>query len=273
MLRYLLLGLFALLCAQGTVWAQEISLAAPPRSLVVDMEKNLIQRVMMDQNVRKEYQRVWKDRGSLTMKEWRKKRSAITHRAGKIDRANAEYVRSILCIWGWPSIGRFSKKIDKDIWLLVQHSPYELQKFALSYLEQALDRGDTDPRNVAYLTDRVRMKECRCQIYGTQTRVDEKTGCPRLQPLSDPKAVDMLRKAHRLPTLEKEFMATQKTYRVGDNKCFSGPFTPEKVYGVLSCKNDKIEGWEKILSKDNKTNQSNVCRERIAAYNPVLICE
>ena len=70
---------------------------------------------------------------------------------------------------GWPSISKVGAKASFCGWLLVQHSAHDLsfQKQCLSLMNQ-LPEGDIDKANIAYLTDRILVKDAKPQIYGTQ---------------------------------------------------------------------------------------------------------
>jgi hypothetical protein len=66
-------------------------------------------------------------------------------------------------------------------------------------MEQAADSGLVDPAHVAYLADRVRMKEGRPQLYGTQLR--ERDGRLVPFPIEDEERVDHRRARVGMPPL------------------------------------------------------------------------
>ncbi|PIR42745.1 hypothetical protein CO058_04215 [candidate division WWE3 bacterium CG_4_9_14_0_2_um_filter_35_11] len=70
--------------------------------------------------------------------------------------ANRKTVRSIVKEHGLISFSKFGEKASFNAWLLIQHFP----KTSIRFMEKYLDmmekaKGDVNPRNVAYLQDRV----------------------------------------------------------------------------------------------------------------------
>jgi hypothetical protein len=86
-----------------------------------------------------------------------------------VDCEDTAWLRGQLEAIGWFDIPTYGAQADKDAWLLVQHADRdrEFQRNTLAYL-QGLPPGQTDPRNLAYLWDRVANGEGRPQRYGTQ---------------------------------------------------------------------------------------------------------
>lgn len=76
-------------------------------------------------------------------------------------------------------------------WLLAQHADRQLdfQRRALSLLAVAAESGEATCRQLAYLTDRVRMNEGREQLYGTQI-ADVIDGRPVARPVEAPDRLD-----------------------------------------------------------------------------------
>jgi hypothetical protein len=64
-----------------------------------------------------------------------------------------------------------------------------LQDTALHLLESAVRSGDASSRDLAYLTDRVRVEEGRLQVYGTQLECDAR-GCASPMPSEEPGQLD-----------------------------------------------------------------------------------
>ena len=109
----------------------------------------------------------------------------------RIDGENTERLRQILAEHGWPGKSLVGEKGAHDAWLIAQHADHDpaFQRQALELLREAVARGEARPRELAYLTDRVRVNEGRGQVYGTQMRPDE-NGLPVSQPVEDPERVD-----------------------------------------------------------------------------------
>lgn len=87
-----------------------------------------------------------------------------------VDQANAELLQLVLHSCGWPDSIRFSQEADYAAWLLAQHADDHpsLQGRALLLVREAVARGGAQPEHVAYLEDRINVREGRPQVYGTQ---------------------------------------------------------------------------------------------------------
>lgn len=82
-----------------------------------------------------------------------------------VDRANTQRLKEIIAQHGWPSISKVGKPGARAAWLLAQHADEDrdFQRAVLAMLEK-LPPGEVEPRNIAYLHDRVTTP----QRYGTQ---------------------------------------------------------------------------------------------------------
>lgn len=120
----------------------------------------------------------------------------------KIDRVNTENLKKIIADIGWPTISKVGVKSSKVAWLLAQHADHDIafQKLALHLIREAVKLNDVEPKEVAYLTDRIRLKEGRKQIYGTQ--FTKKNGDFIPLPLQDPERVNVRREKFGLGTIE-----------------------------------------------------------------------
>ncbi|MDQ4049642.1 MAG: hypothetical protein M3131_09730 [Actinomycetota bacterium] len=109
----------------------------------------------------------------------------------RIDGENTERLRRILAAHGWPGRSLVGDQGARDAWLIAQHADHDptFQREALELLTDAVARGEARPRELAYLTDRVRVNEGREQVFGTQMRPDE-NGMPIPQPIEDPERLD-----------------------------------------------------------------------------------
>jgi hypothetical protein len=96
----------------------------------------------------------------------------------EMDRYHIIKIKEILREYGWPVISKFGKDVDHQMWLLVQHAdqaPF-FQAWCLFVLSQLVAKGETDPKNYAYLYDRVSIKLGFFGIkqrYGTQVLLSD----------------------------------------------------------------------------------------------------
>lgn len=109
----------------------------------------------------------------------------------RIDAQNADRLRQILSDHGWPGKSLVGDQGAHDAWLIAQHADRDpaFQRQALELLAEAVAHGEAKPRELAYLTDRVRVNEGREQVFGTQMRPDE-NGVPVPAPIEDPERLD-----------------------------------------------------------------------------------
>jgi hypothetical protein len=88
---------------------------------------------------------------------------------------NAKILNDIIDVIGYPTIDKVGKEANDATWLIIQHS-IEQPKFmkkSLELLESAVLENKADPKNLAYLTDRIAVFEGKLQLYGTQFDWDE----------------------------------------------------------------------------------------------------
>ncbi|HET9288979.1 MAG TPA: DUF6624 domain-containing protein [Gaiella sp.] len=93
----------------------------------------------------------------------------------RVDVENTDRLREIVDEHGWPGRSLVGEEGAEHAWLLAQHASTRLdfQRRVLDLLTAAVAAGEATPRQLAYLTDRVRMSEGKNQIYGTQYIRDE----------------------------------------------------------------------------------------------------
>ena len=109
---------------------------------------------------------------------------------------NLARMRAVLAAHGWPGYRLVGEDGSHGAWLLLQHADQDtvLQRTALVLLERAVRTGDASGRDLAYLTDRVRVAEGRPQVYGTQLEFDGR-GCASPRASEDPARLDARRAA------------------------------------------------------------------------------
>ena len=118
-------------------------------------------------------------------------------------KTNAHMLEAVIAAQGWPKRSQIGDAAENAAWILVQHADYDplLQYKALQLIEVRVKEGEADPKNAAYLHDRVMLKLTGKQRYGTQLQC--RNGKLQPQPLDDADHVDLLRKDVNLPPLGK----------------------------------------------------------------------
>jgi hypothetical protein len=123
-------------------------------------------------------------------------RSEVAARArqwdSSVDERNARRMRAIISEIGWPTTSKVGAQAEHMAWLLVQHAELEFQKecFALMAREPA---DEVCARHLAYLEDRIRVREGLPQRYGTQLQKSDDGWEPL--PMLDPEDLDARRQA------------------------------------------------------------------------------
>jgi len=115
-------------------------------------------------------------------------------RQDSVFNANLEWMRLVLARYGWPGRRLVGDEGSHGAWLLLQHADRDtaLQRTAMQLLETAVRDNDASRRDLAYLTDRVRVAEGRPQVYGTQLQYDNR-GCASPKPSEEPAQLDARR--------------------------------------------------------------------------------
>jgi hypothetical protein len=129
-----------------------------------------------------------------------------------LDVKHTERMRQIIGAIGWPTIAKVGPVASRNAWLLVQHADHDLefQRQCLA-LMKAQPAGEVHIQNIAYLEDRVRIREGRPQLYGPQFHTTEQ-GDVEPFPIEDAEQVDVRRAEVGLGTLA-EYAARMRSHR------------------------------------------------------------
>jgi hypothetical protein len=109
-----------------------------------------------------------------------------------LDRRNQDQLDRIVKEYGWPTVKWAGREGAEGAFFVVQHADLDYQKKYLSVVRQAVEQDNLSPSLLAMLEDRIRVKEGKKQIYGTQlnTAAD---GASVLFPIEDETNVDVRR--------------------------------------------------------------------------------
>ena len=135
---------------------------APDAAELAALRDELLERGKLDQEVRT------LDFDAMTPEE----RMVAGERAEQVDRDNTARMREVVERYGWPTYSMVGAEASNAAFLMVQHADRdpEFQATCLPLLEEAVQRGEALPADLAYLTDRVRVAQGRPQLYATQYR-------------------------------------------------------------------------------------------------------
>ncbi|MBW1657282.1 DUF6624 domain-containing protein [Flavobacterium quisquiliarum] len=165
------------------------------------LEKELIDIYTEDQGIRVEFMKIYKDPNSS-----KSKIDSIGKIMNKKDSINLVKVMKILDEKGWVGKDVVGTQGNQTLFLVIQHSLLKYQQKYLPMMRQAVKKGNANISNLAYLEDRVALREGRKQIYGSQSAKNRKTNKWYFSPMIDPDNVDKRRAEVGLGTM-KEYAA------------------------------------------------------------------
>ncbi|MFD0537172.1 DUF6624 domain-containing protein [Actinomadura luteofluorescens] len=105
---------------------------------------------------------------------------------------------------GWPGVAAVGPEAAHAAWLLAQHADRRprLQRTFLEAMRGAVEAGDADRKDLAYLEDRVRVNAGRPQLYGTQYGMTEGVFGPH--PIENPDRLGERRAEAGLPPMAEQ---------------------------------------------------------------------
>ena len=182
---------------------------SPDPAAVADprLRAELLERRDQDQRLRRELVRQMNLEDGVN--------PALGDSVAALDRRNTARMKEILATHGWPGEALVGADGSRAAWVLVQHGDQDpsFQKLALELLGAAVEAGQASGRDLAFLTDRVRTRDGRPQVYGTQTEVVD---CRRVPyPIEDPDGVDRRRAAVGLGPLQEYLELRRRQLGVG----------------------------------------------------------
>lgn len=172
-----------------------------------ELRRELLERRELDQAARRAILKSYEERGldlsrPVTDPSLIKAMMEIGKELEERDRRNTARLKEIVAQHGWPGMTLVGIHGTKAAWLLVQHADKDLpfQKKCLE-LMKAMPAGEVELRHVAYLTDRILIKEHKKQVYGTQLGPEPNGGGFKPLPIEDEASVDKRRAAMKMEPL------------------------------------------------------------------------
>lgn len=165
----------------------------------------LLRRRRRDQRVRNRINRILKP-GNTFPDEMRKSLE-------RIDSKNTETMKRVIDRHGWPGKSLVGSDGADAAWLLVQHADLDadFQRSCLDLLSNAVETGEAEPWQHAYLLDRVRIHNGQPQVYGTQMKGSSEGWIPFS--IEDEAGVDSRRREVGLGPLSERVAAMNERER------------------------------------------------------------
>lgn len=111
------------------------------------------------------------------------------------DSINLIKIIDILDKYGWLSINEVGKIGSQTLWLVIQHADLETQVKYFPIMEKAVANGKALAKDLAFLQDRILMRQGKNQLYGTQYIIDYKTNTSKLWEIEDPENLNARRQS------------------------------------------------------------------------------
>ncbi|MBK9980883.1 MAG: hypothetical protein IPP15_00420 [Saprospiraceae bacterium] len=119
-----------------------------------------------------------------------------------IDSCNLAQVERIIALYGWPGKSFISATGNYTIFLVIQHADLATQEKYFPLFQKSVDDGESRAMDMAYLQDRILMRQGKKQVYGSQVVVN-KAGSLEFYPIEDEKNVNLRRKNVGLGPMEE----------------------------------------------------------------------
>jgi hypothetical protein len=95
-------------------------------------------------------------------------------------------VSSIIDKYGWLSQNEVSSEGNSALWLVIQHADLEVQVKYFPIMKEAVKNGKAKQSELAYLEDRILMRQGKKQLYGTQYKLNPTSHQMELWDIEDP---------------------------------------------------------------------------------------
>jgi hypothetical protein len=117
------------------------------------------------------------------------------------DSINQEVVSKILDKYGWLPVESISEKANNAFFYVIQHGSLEFQLKYAKMVDNAFDRKAITPLEYILFVDRLKSKQGKAQIYGTQAETDN-LGNQYLYPIKNWYEVNPLRKVFGIDPID-----------------------------------------------------------------------
>jgi hypothetical protein len=129
-----------------------------------------------------------------------------------LNSAGIDWLREVIALHGWPGRSLVGSAAADAASRLIQHADCSLafQRRCLRLIKEAAARGDVPLWHVAYLTDVLRMRMGRMQLFGTKFRKEKGRLVP--YPIEKESEVDERRQQMQLEPLRAYARRLQRAY-------------------------------------------------------------
>lgn len=104
---------------------------------------------------------------------------------------------------GWLGKSRIGETANQSLWLVIQHAPLELQEKYLPMLKASVENKESEGWHLAFLEDRILMRNDKKQLYGSQAKWDKEIGGMKIHEIEDVENVNKRRQELGLESIEE----------------------------------------------------------------------
>jgi hypothetical protein len=146
----------------------------------------------------------------------------------KQDSINIIKVEKILDEHGWLGEDIIGEDGNRTLFFVIQHAELKVQEKYLPMLREAVKNKNAKPSQLALLEDRIAMRNVKEQTYGSQTKIDDKTGKSYFTPIKDPENVDIRRANVGLPPMSEYAKTFNIIWDIEEHKIMTKKMKSEK---------------------------------------------
>jgi len=134
------------------------------------------------------------------------------------DSTNLVAITEIIDKNGWIGANRVGYFANQAIWMVIQHAPLEIQEKYLPHLKKSVAKKESEGWYLAFLEDRILMRNGKKQTYGSQAKIDRETGKYYIYPISDIQNVNKRRAEIGLESIEEYASSSGYVYNPQEMK-------------------------------------------------------
>jgi hypothetical protein len=178
-------------------WIKLLSRLNPTNESYNDSLASVLEKIYeSDQSIRSEMRKLREkyNTGSPEYKE-------LARRIQVTDSINLILVTSLIDQFGWLSKAVVGKTGNSAVWLVIQHADLATQEKYYPIMEKAVQENKASRKDLAYLEDRILMRQGKKQLYGTQYKLDSETNEMKLWEVEDPDRLNERRASVGLPPM------------------------------------------------------------------------
>ncbi|MEM7367370.1 MAG: DUF6624 domain-containing protein [Bacteroidota bacterium] len=165
-------------------------------TLNMPLKRELDSMMVLDQKYRKMMDSVSTEFG------WQSpEMSALWAKQNAVDSSNTIRIEEIIAEHGYPGKSLVGDRSGEVAFFVIQHAELDIQEKYLDMMSEAADAGEVKWSLIAMLVDRVRMRQGKTQLYGSQVTRDS-TGKSMFHPIEDEANVNVRRSKVGLGPLE-----------------------------------------------------------------------